>query len=66
MRSNNLDKYVKGGTKETLKSTSVSITTDQDKFVKKHGINLSMFLRDRLDEVMAKAPPSKKKASAKR
>lgn len=46
-------KYIKSKGPDTdSKVTSVNIRGDQHKFIERHGLNLSMIVRDAIDELM--------------
>lgn len=57
-----LKKYKKNQAKETeFKVSSVNITKEQSDFVNENNLNLSMLVRDHLEELRNQSSPKKRK-----
>lgn len=54
MVNSKLQRYIKSNTGEkvAMHTTSVNLTETQQKFLKSANINLSLFIRDKIDELI--------------
>ena len=55
-----------GNAKASSYTRSVLITKDQERFLKQHGVNLSRFVRDSLDDLIESVERSAERSKVKR